>query len=421
MWPATYIAATLVIGLGALSLVGKRARPPVELFGFAATLGMGATGTLLIWLSMVGLRPSRWSVMALAVMSVAILCVRRVRVQRACEAMQWMLLLPAGLLVYLIIVVAAASWALPLWETDAFVIWGLKAKVLAGEALRPRPEYFTDRTLSFSHLDYPLLLPMLDAAGFSRLLSPLTYVALGAVVYSAVRAAPLARVPAAMIVALLLGAPAVVRWAGAGVADPLVALFAAAAVASTIRRDDLPIAAACCAFLVMTKLEGMVLAALLCVAMLALHRSRFGIACVTGAILTALPWIAWSLDLPRTHEDYGSRISPANVLRNLDKLPTVLAALGRQILDLRAWGMLWPLLALAAAIGFRAFRDMRVIAVWFILIGQMLAFIVAYLVTPWNLAELIPMTQHRLLLQIAPLTAILLGVQWAELSKRRTP
>jgi len=53
-------------------------------------------------------------------------------------------------------------------EWDAFAIWGFKAKVLTHEALRPTPAYFHDLTLSYSHLDYPLMVPFLRRARMPR-------------------------------------------------------------------------------------------------------------------------------------------------------------------------------------------------------------------------------------------------------------
>lgn len=414
-----YIAAIVLIGVAALSLCPKRSRPLIEVFGFAAALGMGITGTLLLWLSIVGMRPSRWTVLALAAAAIAVLRMRGLRIDCHAGRFAWWAAIPGALIAYLLVVVATASWALPLWETDAFVIWDFKAKVLAGEALLPRSEYFTDHALSFSHLDYPLLLPMLDAIGVSRLLSPLTYLALGAIVYSAARRAQAGAIPAATIAALLLGAPAVVRWAGAGVADPLVALFAAAAVAALLDRDDLPIAAACCAFLVMTKLEGMVLAGVVAAAMLLLHRLRLAIACVIAAIFLTMPWLVWSLGLPRTHENYAARVTPGDLMQSLHRTPTILQAFLQQFIDLRAWGILWLPPVVVAIGAWRAFRDSRVVAVWCILLAQMLAYFIAYLVTPWELAELIPMTIHRLLLQVAPIAALLIGLHWGSLSADR--
>ena len=70
----------------------------------------------------------------------------------------------AGLV--MIVVVALSS---PLSEWDAFAIWGFKAKVLTHDALRPTPAYFHDLTLSYSHLDYPLMFPFLTAGAYAAM------------------------------------------------------------------------------------------------------------------------------------------------------------------------------------------------------------------------------------------------------------
>ena len=65
--------------------------------------------------------------------------------------------------------IVAVALSSPLVEWDAFAIWGFKAKVLVHEALRPAPAYFHDLTLSYSHLDYPLMVPFLTAGAYAAM------------------------------------------------------------------------------------------------------------------------------------------------------------------------------------------------------------------------------------------------------------
>ena len=60
-----------------------------------------------------------------------------------------------------IVVAAIHAFGTALIEWDAFSIWCLKAKVLAATALQDDPSYFYNPAMSYSHLDYPLLVPFL--------------------------------------------------------------------------------------------------------------------------------------------------------------------------------------------------------------------------------------------------------------------
>src|SRR5439155_6948525 len=119
-------------------------------------------------------------------------------------------------------------------EPDAWAIWSLKAKVVTREALNPRPAYFTTLSLSYSHLDYPLLLPFLTAGHFamqgamddraSQSIHFFLYVGLITSVYAISRAN--LRRPAAMLLTLTTAAiPTLITWAPSGDADLLLMFF----------------------------------------------------------------------------------------------------------------------------------------------------------------------------------------------------
>ena len=431
MWLLLYLTIIGAVGYAAAAaIIGRDRRGIVELFALGATLGLGTVGTLLLWLSMLGIAPSRREILLIGLCAfLAIVLLDRLgrcpRVSWPTLALRdWPSVLPLAVIVYCMVVVTVAAVAFGAYETDAFAIWGLKAKVLAAEPLRPRPEYFRDRTLSYSHLDYPLLVPALQAGAYAmlgriddrwgKIIFPLMYLAMGAVVYAALRRG-LNRLMSLLLVALLMGAPAVVRWAGPGVADIAVALFGACAVAYAndwIRRGDrraLCIASASCVFLAMTKQEGLVFAILMALALLLRHLRSSSIAILCAALALA-PWFIWSFGIPRTHEAYGARLTSAHLFTNLSPLKPICLGFGTQFTDLQGWGILWPLLLICAIFGARGFRQREIIAVWFVLVLQLLAYATAYLITPWDLDVLIPMTIRRLLLQVAPVAVLLIGM-----------
>jgi hypothetical protein len=219
----------------------------------------------------------------------------------------------------MIVVVALSS---PLTEWDAFAIWGFKAKVLAHEALRPTPAYFHDLTLSYSHLDYPLMVPFLTAGAYAamgtvddqtgKLVSVFLDVLIVPMVYLGLRW-KLRRLPAACLSATLAMLPVMFRYGGVGCADLPLAMFYAGSilyVARWIDRQqwpDLILAILFSAFVAFTKNEGMVLALMNGAVLLGFGlwggRRRAGVgaaAFFTGLLAMDAAWLIWSRSLPRT-------------------------------------------------------------------------------------------------------------------------
>jgi hypothetical protein len=56
-----------------------------------------------------------------------------------------------------------------------------------------------------------------------------------------------------------------------------------------------------------------------------------------------------------------------------------------------------------------------VLALWILLVMQLMVYALAYSVTPWDLAVLMPMTMDRLLLHAVPAVIFLAGWHWAEI------
>ena len=67
-------------------------------------------------------------------------------------------LIPAALCAYMLLGVSMHALAFPVFEGDAFSIWGLKAKQVFSQPLLPRPDVFSDPSLGYAHARYPLML-----------------------------------------------------------------------------------------------------------------------------------------------------------------------------------------------------------------------------------------------------------------------
>lgn len=440
-----YLLLIVLVGYTLLSVIHPSSRMTIpELIGLGPALGAGTTGLLLFWASLIGFRPSRAVLAIIACLTLAGLLAMakknrlgRIKIQTAdwLKGDQWivapLVIIAAGLVMVLVVTLSS-----PLVEWDAFAIWGFKAKVVAHEALRPIPAYFHDLSLSYSHLDYPLMIPFLTAGAYAamgtvddqtgKLVSVFLGVLLVPLVYLGLRW-KLRRLPAACLSAILAMLPVVFRYEGVGCADLPLTVFYAGSILYVVRwidgrqGRDLVLAILFSAFAAFTKNEGAVLALINGVVILgfglgsARRRARKGAAVFFASLLAVdAPWLIWSRSLPRTHEDYGAKLLSSAIVTHLPRLKEIIPAMLAQAAEFQTWGLLWILLGAMALLGWRAFARPYVLALWVLLALHLMAYVVVYSVTPWHLATLMPMTMDRLLLHTVPAVIFLAGWHWAE-------
>ena len=455
-WLTIYLAALIVLGIPWALLASRRqARLLAEVVGLVAVFGAGCLGYGLFLLALVGMRPTRYSAGLLAgVALLSLVCLIRgrrasllqlppcsldadPRSRAACFALLALLLLLQGL-------VTAHALAFRLYEWDAFAVWGLKAKVIAMEGLAPRPAYFTDVSLSYSHLDYPLMLPFLMAGvcgvlgriddQLAKLALPVLYLGLGCLVFGFSRRR-LPRPMAFALTAVVMGAPVMLGNAGSGYADvPLTAFYTASVLflLEWAERRDYTACALCgvmSAFAAFTKNEGLALGVINCVGALLLpvrgipRRLRVAGAGLCTAIFLGLilPWLVWTSDIPRTHESYLTRFRFPQILGQLPRLPTIAAGFLRQIINLDQFGLLWLILILLAAYRWRAFRDVRVQMAWALLLAHLAVYAAVFIVTPWDVDEHLSAALHRLVLHVVPLAGLLIALHCASTARDAIP
>ena len=440
-----YLLLILLVGYALLSAVHSSNRMTiVQLIGLGPAVGAGTMGLLLFWASLIGFAPSRKVLAIIGVLTLASLLVMKKK-QRLARinilATEWKkgdgwMFVPLVITLAALVMIVVVALSSPLTEWDAFAIWGFKAKVLAHEALRPTPAYFHDLTLSYSHLDYPLMVPFLTAGAYAamgtmddqtgKLVSVFLDVLLVPMVYLGLRW-KLRRLPAACLSAILAMLPVMFRYAGVGCADlPLTMFYAGSIfyVARWIDRQqgqDLTLAILFSAFAAFTKNEGAVLALMNGAVLLGYglwngrRRAWVGAAVFFAGLLAVdAAWLIWSRGLPRTHEDYGSKLLSPLVVTHLPRLKEIIPAMLVQTAELQVWGLLWIMVVMLALLGWRALARPYVLALWILLVMHLMVYALAYSVTPWDLAVLMPMTMDRLLLHAVPAVIFLAGWHWAE-------
>jgi hypothetical protein len=441
-----YLLLILLVGYTVISVIHPSSwMTIVQLIGLGPAVGAGTMGLLLFWASLIGFAPSRKVLAIIGVLTLASLLVmeKKNRLARVkVRATDWekgdgWMVVPLFVTVAGLVMILVVALSSPLVEWDAFAIWGFKAKVLTHETLRLTPAYFHDLTLSYSHLDYPLMVPFLTAGVYAamgivddqtgKLVSVFLDVLIVPMVYLGLRW-KLRRLPAACLCAILAMLPVMFRYGGVGCADLPLAMFYAGSifyVARWIDRQqwpDLILAILFSAFAAFTKSEGVVLALMNGVVLLGYglwngrRRDWVGAAAFFAGLLAMdAAWLIWSRSLPHTHEDYGSKLLSSLVVTHLPGLKEIIPAMLVQTTEFQVWGLLWIMAAVLALLGWRALARPYVLALWILLVMHLMVYALAYSVTPWDLAVLMPMTMDRLLLHTIPAVIFLAGWHWAEL------
>jgi hypothetical protein len=442
MWCAIYLLCLLFAGWGIVVRLGW-GRSRLESLGLIACMGPGIVGMGLIVLSMLGVTPSRAEIFILS----GIIGLSGFLPWRSApppmrgpsedqdRTPKWWLGLCLLAIGYSAYVVALDAFVYPTVEWDAFAIWQLKSKILTDQPLVPRPQYFTDVSRGYSHLGYPILVPMISAGEHAMAGSLddekekaplyLLYLGMGAVVYGAIRR-PRGGFAAITTTALVMAVPKMLVVAGNGTADvPLTAFYACSLVCllnwqQDRRTADLILTAIFTIFIAWTKQEGLEVALINVAAVFALAPRRplawAGFAAAVG--LAYLPWYLYSHDLPRTDENYFGHLQISVLIGNLSRLPTVILGFLGSAFDWDTWCVFWFALGAAALLEIRRIREPAVALLWILLIAHFLAYLPPYIVVMnWNYRELMAVTQDRLLLHIAPAAALLIGLQFPRLKR----
>ncbi|MGB7746273.1 MAG: glycosyltransferase family 39 protein [Verrucomicrobiia bacterium] len=440
-----YLLLIALVGYTLLSVIHPSSRLTiVQLIGLGPAVGAGTMGLLLFWTSLIGFAPSRAVLAIIGFLALASLLVMKKTNRLArinIQATDWKkgdvwIVAPLAITLAGLVMIVVVALSSPLSEWDAFAIWGFKAKVLTHDALRPTPAYFHDLTLSYSHLDYPLMFPFLTAGAYAamgtvddqtgKLVSVFLDVLIVPMVYLGLRWR-LRRLPAACLAAILAMLPVMFRYGGVGCADLPLAMFYAGSILYVARwmdrqqGPDLILAILFSAFAAFTKNEGTVLALMNGAVILGFElwgrrRALIGTAVFFTSLLAMdAAWLIWSRSLPRTHEDYGSKLLSSALVTHLPRLKEIIPAMLVQTAEFQVWGLLWIMAVVLALLGWRALTRPYVLALWILLGLHLMSYALAYSVTPWDLAMLMPITMDRLLLHTVPAVIFLAGWHWAEL------
>ena len=449
-WPLQIMLASVImlaIGSVIVNVVLWLGYSPGTLEGLALawSIGAGITSVLMLWLSALGLS-LQWQlgvITCLAVAGVAWVVrdysqttkeppVRRqlaetYRKERGwTKYFRWPLSLLMGVQIALVTVTATGR---PLDVWDSWVNWAVKARIIFLDGYIS-PAVYADPSRAVSHLDYPLLLPLIEAwfygwlgapdDRFAGVASVLFYLALMVVCFTAMTRGGSGKTAALAATAVIVMTSHLLGLASLVLAEMPLTLYCTIAGVYLVRWLEagslgaLALASVAGGLIPWTKKEGIVLLAVLVVATLVMNIRRRRAWQAAGAMLLAAGVIAGPWWLFITYNGIGSPdFSPvtletlqANIGRGRTIARTVLdSLLGSRL------SYIWPLTAVGGAIIYltQLKRVGKRVEDFFLIAALMF---VGLMMATYFFSDYVPYTDHiltsvdRLILPVTPLIVI---------------
>jgi hypothetical protein len=433
----------LVAGLGVLPLLGI-ARSWRELLfrsGLGYLCGLLLVGVVSAQLALVHTGVGWIGLALLAAASVALCAWRLHGTERPLRPRPaWIDVAGVVAVIALLLDYARAFRVAPLNRYDAWAIWALKGHALYAFGWAD-PAVFAGSSYRFANLDYPLLLPSLEAVGFramgafdTRLLHVQFLLFLAAALFGLFAVLRDRAPPAVLwlsILALAL-APAVFNQLLTAYADlPLALVFGVAVAAAgrwllTNERWALALAAFCFAGTLLLKNEGSLFVVAIFVALLVAAPARWRALAVAAAadLLVLLPWRLYVRvhDVHDINYSLGDSFDYHHIHGRLGVARIAFRTLGEQMLDPRQWGLLVPIFAvLLVAAALLGARSLSLFAlVWALLAWLGLSWI--YVISHFEYSSYLDSTKERVVASLvvgaAALIPLFAGECWLRLSAR---
>jgi hypothetical protein len=376
---------TLLVGYAIVGVLGLAAtrRQLVSLLPLAYLLGLATLGMLAATAAVAGIRFGRAQSTAVAAVAFLLLARSFVRLPPGRPAhtrvgvaklFGWIVAVP--LLAYAL---AAFLQRSAFADWDAWAIWDMKARGLYAFGWAT-PDFFANRAYDASHLDYPLLVPGLDAlvyrwvGGPSTELVRLEFFLIGAAFVGAVWLLLKARLNRADRwhgVLLVLTVPVLLLQLATGAADVPLATFVALgllALALWLESGSVPYLNLGSIFLaaaLLTKNEGLLdtgAIAIAGIAALALRREwrrvgPFALA-IGAAVLPSLPWRIYvrNHSLSDNAFAFGRLLHPAALAEHAEKLPQIVRTLNVNLLLPTESALVVPTYLVAVVVAYRLGR-----------------------------------------------------------------
>jgi hypothetical protein len=381
-------ALIFVVGLGLLPWLGvaRSWRQLLARCGLGYLCGLLVVGILAAHLALVHVTFG-WPALALAASISAVSGAWHLRGSKRPKwtRPRWPAVAAVGALTALLVEYARAFAVAPLDRYDAWAIWALKGHALYAFGWAD-PAVIAGSEYRFANLDYPLLLPSLEAVDFHAMgafdtrllhLQFLLFLVAGLAALGTVLAGRVHRLPLWALLGAVALAPAVFDQLLTAYADLPLALVFAVGVAAAARwlltdeRWALAVATLCFAGALLTKNEGTLFVAAAFAGLFAAGYARWRVLALALAVDVAL-LLPWKLYVRAHHlSDINYNLADSFHPHKLGVGPIAFRTLAGEMLDPRQWGLLAPIflvvLTLAVLRGERAlalFAALTVLLSW---------------------------------------------------------
>ena len=372
-------------------------------------LGVGANGAVLFALGLAGVPLGTLTFAAVPLISLAVAVLRAKRIFRRTRWRgDWHEIASTVVILVPFLVLLWTTSVVPLADYDGRTTWMPKARAIADEGSIRGPFFHGQRGLNL-HNHYPLLLP-LDVAtllAFGASPRPLFVLIPAAMILAArdLLSRRFGTAAASWSMAALAWLPQMVTAPEGGATSAYSDLAVAAFFGMAVVTRPRVAASLWIAFLILTKNEGLLLA----LAALA-WRPRVRMLIAPAIAFTLL--LVWQQTVPDAYDERNAALL-LELSSRLTFLDDAALAIGRHALDLRTWGVLWPLVAICA------FRR-RVRSEARVLLIALAGYVAVMACTSWSIAELAKVTAHRLLLHcVIPAGCIVMACMSSSGASRR--
>ncbi len=339
------------------------------------------------------------------------------------------ILIAVILLAFLTILLQALLVPLEAW--DSWAIYGFKAKAFYLERM-VSANFLKDATKSYSHPDYPLLVPLIEAWFYAclgswndqlvKIIFPLFFISLTILLYYNLRYY-ISRKYALLFTALFVTIPHCIFLGSSGYADlPLTFYYFTGFVFMLRACNDfdkrlLFISACFCAFAAWTKNEGIVISIfnffmLLFVMIL---QKKIGLRNILLAmqylliiVLINAPWFWFKSSLGLVNDVVNrTNLSESIIINNLSRVQAVIAWAVKQMFLVNSWNLLWVFSSVIMILNFRKLFKLPSLPVFLSLLLYCGAWGFIFILSPYDINWHLATSFNRLMLQITPLVLFL--------------
>ena len=446
------IGFLLTTGLLALRLVerGETDRFWIGRLGFGIGVGLGLDCLGVFYLACLQVRLSRSNIALLGGGTIVLLAILNFLIPkcRACPTRHrtsrpWTRVdfLMAGIASACVLLILIDAFSQPLLAFDARSIWGMKAKILFFQQ-GIYGEDFVESARLHAHQQYPILVPLAETLicqslgqfddRWGKAIFPYLFVGMIFLFYFVLQryfSRPYSLAGAAMLSSLPILVIFANGNASSGYADfPLSYFFTAFVVALLIWSDSgnsryLWLASVLGACTMLAKNEGTALwgIAVMTFALLEGLSARkpivrilqLTLSCAVTFILVA-PWFHLRSRLVLNDENYPALLTPGNVMLGIVRVPYLLKVFLREFfLKPHLWNVLGLAVLFLLTVSTAKSWKSRHTVLFVIPTLYSLLLVLMFMITPWKVEDLAPVTLSRLLMHTAPLILLWLFFQAA--------